>query len=83
MNAYTSKEELALLPATRVSYAEHYADDRAARPSLFTRIAAFFARQSTINELNQLTDRELADIGLQRAELHRVFEPAYAAARSH
>ena len=82
MNAYTSKEELALLPSTRISYGEHYTADRASRPTLFARIAAFFERQSTLHELNQLTDRELADIGLQRAELHRVFEPAFATARS-
>jgi uncharacterized protein YjiS (DUF1127 family) len=82
MNAYTSKDEFALLSSTRISHPEHYADDSAARPSLFARIAAFFERQSTLHELNQLTDRELADIGLQRADLSRVFEPAFATARS-
>jgi uncharacterized protein YjiS (DUF1127 family) len=81
MNAYTSKEELALLPSSRISHAEHYTNDRAARPTLFARIAAFFERQSTLHELGQLTDRELADIGLNRAELKLVFEPAYANAR--
>lgn len=78
MNAFTSKEELALLPASRISYAEHYTNDRAARPSIFARIAAFFERQSTLNELGQLSDRELADIGLHRAELSRVFDPSFA-----
>ena len=42
----------------------------------------FFERQSTLHELGQLTDRELADIGLNRSELNIVFEPAYANARS-
>jgi len=82
MNAYTTKEELALLSRNTISHAEHYTNDRAARPTLFARIAAFFERQSTLHELSQLTDRELADIGLNRAELHLVFQPAYANARS-
>jgi uncharacterized protein YjiS (DUF1127 family) len=82
MNAYTSKDELALLNTSRTSFAELYAADRDSRPSLFQRVVAFFQRQSTLAELGQLTDRELADIGLQRGELHRVFEPAFANARA-
>ena len=82
MNAYTTKDELALLSRNTISHAEHYTTDRAARPTLFARIAAFFQRQSTLHELSQLTDRELADIGLNRADLHLVFEPAYARARN-
>jgi uncharacterized protein YjiS (DUF1127 family) len=39
-------------------------------------------RRAVINELASLSDRELADIGLNRAELGRVFEPAFAAART-
>lgn len=81
MNAFTSQEELALLPANRISYAEHFAAARSERPTLLSRVANFFQRQATLNELRQLTDRELADIGLHRAELARVFDPAFAAAR--
>ncbi len=85
MNAFTSKEEIALLPSNRISFAEHYETDRVSRrrPSLFARVAAFFERQATLSELGQLTDRELADIGLHRAELGRVFEPNFATSRSH
>ena len=30
-----------------------------------------------INELEMMSDRELADIGLSRADVHRVFDQAY------
>ena len=42
-------------------------------------IAAFRAwreRQAAINELEMMSDRELADIGLNRADVHRVFDHA-------
>ena len=82
MNAYTTKEELALLPANRVSYPEHYSEARdvrrGARPGLMSRIAAYFDRQRVLSELNSLTDRELTDIGLSRTELPMVFEPNFA-----
>ena len=85
MNAYTTKEELALLPANRVSYPEHYAEareqTREGRGSILGRIAAFFARQRVLAELNSLSDRELLDIGLSRSELPLVFEPGFGKAR--
>jgi uncharacterized protein YjiS (DUF1127 family) len=31
-----------------------------------------------LQEMSMLTDRELADIGLSRADLPRVFDPAFA-----
>ena len=85
MNAYTTKEELALLPANRVSYPEHLADARQARPGLLrtvaSRISQFLERQRVMSELNGLTDRELSDIGLTRTELPLVFEPSFAKRR--
>lgn len=42
-------------------------------------IAAFRAwreKQVAINELEMMTDRELADIGLNRADVRRVFDDA-------
>lgn len=85
MNAYVSKEELALLPANRMSYPEHLSEAlfarRTARPGLVTQIkravAAYFERQSVMAELSDLTDRELADIGLQRAEIGAVFDKSF------
>jgi uncharacterized protein YjiS (DUF1127 family) len=44
--------------------------------------AAFTAwrrRQAVLQELGMLSERELADIGLSRADLPRVFDPAFAA----
>ena len=85
MNAYTTKEELALLPANRVSYPEHYAEAREQsverRGGILARIAAFFERQRVLSELNSLSDRELLDIGLSRSELPLVFEADFGKAR--
>ena len=85
MNAYTTKEELALLPANRVSYPEHYSEAReqsaVRRGSLLGWIAAFFERQRVLSELNSLSDRELLDIGLTRSELPQVFEASFNASR--
>jgi uncharacterized protein YjiS (DUF1127 family) len=36
-------------------------------------------RHAVMHEMEMLTERELADIGLTRADLPRVFEPAFAA----
>ncbi len=79
MNAFVSKEELALLPASRINYPEHYADAERqnSKPGVFARIRAWLDRQSVQAELNNLTDRELADIGLSRANLGQVFDPAF------
>ncbi len=83
MNAFVSKEELALLPATRINYPEHYADaqSRRSKPGVFARLRAWLDRRSVAAELNALSDRELADIGLTRADLTRVFEPAFVRQR--
>jgi uncharacterized protein YjiS (DUF1127 family) len=44
-------------------------------------LAAYPKRRRVLGHLNQLTDRELADIGLTRGELTRVFDEDFAAAR--
>ena len=71
MTAYTSRTELSLIPANRISYPAHHAP---ARHGVFARIAAFFHRQSAIREMSGLSERELRDIGLNRADLDRVFD---------
>ena len=80
MNAFVSKEELALLPASRINYPEHYADAQRQRSQggVFARLRSWMERQAVAAELNALSERELADIGLNRADLGRVFEPAFA-----
>ena len=36
-------------------------------------------RQVILREMQLMTDRELADVGLSRSDLSRVFDPAFAA----
>jgi uncharacterized protein YjiS (DUF1127 family) len=91
MNARVAKEEIALLMPTTLS---HYADEprfgqQDNEPSLMHRLSAAVAwiadlprRRSVIAELNELSDHELADIGLNRSELNRVFDPEFAANRT-
>lgn len=38
-------------------------------------------RRAVLNELSAMSDHELADIGLSRGDLPRVFDPAFAKAR--
>ena len=42
-------------------------------------LAEWHRRQETLREMEMLTDRELADIGLSRSDLPRVFEASFAA----
>ena len=60
----------------------------AARPGLSRRLASAMQwiaeqprRRALINELGALTDHELADIGLARGDLARVFDRDFSAAR--
>ncbi len=48
----------------------------------FAAIRAYPERMRTLRHLNALTDRELADIGLARGELGRVFDADYATDRT-
>ena len=45
------------------------------------RVEAYRARRAVLNELTQLSDRDLDDIGLSRGQLHRVFDPEFARSR--
>jgi uncharacterized protein YjiS (DUF1127 family) len=40
-------------------------------------------RQVVMQEMQMMSDRELADIGLSRADLPYVFDPGFAAAHGH
>ena len=65
------------------SYEEQPAVQRAPRkrPAL-ARFHAWRQRRKLAVELALMTDRELADIGLSRTDLSRVFDPAFAASRA-
>ena len=39
-------------------------------------------RRAVLDELSMLSDHELADIGLSRVDLGRVFDPSFAAERA-
>ena len=45
--------------------------------ALFAAFRAWREKQVAINELEMMSDRELADIGLSRADVHRVFDRSY------
>ena len=84
MSAPMTKNQMSLLMSDSVSFRPA----ETVRPSLLSRIARFFAalsdlprRRAVIDELSTLTDRELADIGLNRSELGRVFDPRFVQAR--
>ena len=96
MNAPLAKEQIALLMSDSLTYRSPVVegtdgtvvDANPAPLSLKQRFSAvinglmtFTRRRAVLDELASLTDRELADIGLNRAELNLVFDPRFAEAR--
>ncbi len=91
MNAPLTKEHIALLMSDSLTYRTPSVEAAAPRPApvgLFGRLRAAAAhlaslprRRAVLDELSTLTDRELADIGLNRNELGRVFDPRFADSR--
>lgn len=90
MNAPLTKEQIALLMSGTVTHRTPAVETtHPAAPNLFARMKLAAARlmelprrRAVLDELSTLTDRELADIGLNRAELGQVFDPRFAAARA-
>jgi uncharacterized protein YjiS (DUF1127 family) len=87
MNAPFAKNHMAHLLTAGLG-ASDTVQDTGVRRGLGRRIADSLAylvalprRRAVLDELSSLSDRELADIGIARSELKRVFEPAYA--RNH
>jgi uncharacterized protein YjiS (DUF1127 family) len=65
------------------SYEEPPVAPRAARKRwVFSRLHEWRQRRQLAAELSLMTDRELADIGLSRAELSQVLAPALAASHT-
>ena len=96
MNAPLAKEQIALLMSDSLTYRSPVvegtdgtnANTRPASPGLFQRVGSFVSgllamprRRAVLDELSSLSDRELADIGLNRAELSHVFDPHFAQSR--
>jgi uncharacterized protein YjiS (DUF1127 family) len=46
-------------------------------------VAGALKRRAVINELSMLSDHELADIGLSRADIPNVFDRSFAASRGN
>ncbi len=49
---------------------------------LFAKFAEWQRRRAVIQEMAMMSDRELADIGLTRSDLARVFDPDFVAAHA-
>lgn len=87
MATHISKEQLGLmLPGTM----NHYFQDEPIfleGPGLFARLAAkvtdWFARRAAIEGIAGMSDAQLADIGLTRAEAPLAFDTGFAAWREH
>lgn len=45
-------------------------------------VKSWASRQTTLSEMETMSDRELSDIGLSRGDLPRVFDPEFAADHS-
>jgi uncharacterized protein YjiS (DUF1127 family) len=93
MNAHNSKHELAFKLPAMMSYHATW-DDADYEPVIPVRrhrswlrarftwareaIARYRERQGVRAELASMTDRELADIGMSRYDISRVFDPEFA-----
>ncbi len=94
MSGHVAKEEIALLMPERLSH--YFQDDREYMPASSEQGRGVFAilaaavkwlielprRRALLDELGSLTDHELADIGLSRAELGQVFDRDFSGARN-
>ena len=89
MNAFSDKNSLTFHYTDTVSRLDDAGDlPVPANRGLFARMATALRtvaelphRWAVINELNLLSDRELADVGLQRSDLGRVFDSRFVAER--
>lgn len=90
MTVYFAREQTLFLPSDDHLSRRVGADVRLTRDgdrtggfvrSALARLREMFRRRVVLRELSGLSDRELADIGLARAELHRVFDPAFVPSR--
>ena len=71
-----------------LSYIDASYDEQPTAPPVATKHAVlgwlrqWRQRRQVMTELALMTDRELSDIGLSRADLSRVFDPAFAASHA-
>lgn len=88
---FTKNDMNPQLPATMSNYNSNSMPPTGADtgPGMFARVARVLnwvadmpRRRAVMAELNNLSDHELADIGLSRSEMARVFDPDFAAERA-
>ena len=88
MSAPITKDQLTFSLGNQ-SYIDSSYDEQVETPpaprkrSVFTRLHEWHHRRQVVAELAQMTDRELADIGLSRADVARVFDGQFAAEHAH
>jgi uncharacterized protein YjiS (DUF1127 family) len=89
MTAHVSKEQLGLMmPGTMDRF---FQDEQeyleSPRAGLLARawagLSAWYSRQVTVQEIAGLSDMQLADIGISRADVPLVFEPGFIARRDN
>ena len=80
MSAHIAKQPSRLFTPNSLAYGASSVQGRRG-VSVFERLAGaarwvadYSRRKATIGELERLSDRELADIGLVRSEVRRIFE---------
>ena len=93
MHARGAREELAILLPNTMSHSLHNGqhvlpEQGASQPGLFARLVALIGRlvelpmrRSVMDEVGGLSDQELADLGLTRADVPQRFDPPSAADR--
>ena len=94
MSGHVAKEEIALLMPERLAH--YFQDEPEYLPTSANNARGLFAtivdavkwviemprRRAVLDELGSLTDHELADIGLNRADLGQVFDRDFATTRN-
>jgi uncharacterized protein YjiS (DUF1127 family) len=87
MTAPLTKDQLAFSLGNQ-SYIDASYDEQPAAPlaaakhSFLAWLQQWRHRRQVVAELALMSDRELSDIGLSRADLPRVFDPGFAAAHA-
>lgn len=85
MNPRQTQEQIGLFPAATQAQADAQTGSSRsvfgvigqALAAIGTALATWPERRATYEKLRRLTDRELADIGIARGDITRVFEPDF------
>ena len=88
MTAQFAKDQMSFLASDSISEADPAVFAPSEQATFADRVRAVGAwvsralqRRAVMNELSALSDHELADIGLARSDIPRVFDPAFVSGR--